>query len=298
MPQREDQNTTLGGLDPEIPKNEPVTPANARTPDSMTPPTKEEAERQKSYAQMRREHKTTEDEEKAEEARKKAEPKLVNRPLSVAMQPQPVPVHRGPPGIRPSMQGEVEQREGETPTVRHLEDMTLLPKFSVDDARKLKGGEGQQFRVDAIKMVEAERKRVDQLHEIVGTEDIWLGCDGQQTDPPNDFTSLDAAMAAAEAQIEAGKDDGDSDVKEIALVSEALMETARYWAVEGPEQAPPPEGGALERRADESDDSWYRRQNEWREREVQRSAHQHQAGLDAPQWQVGPGPVGEDGSRR
>ncbi|HEY5895026.1 MAG TPA: hypothetical protein VIT91_17545, partial [Chthoniobacterales bacterium] len=35
--------------------------------------------------------------------------------------------------------------------------------------------------------------------------------------------------------------------EEIAVVSEALMQTARYWAIEVPEQAPPPEGGVLAR---------------------------------------------------
>ena len=113
--QRQDQNQSLGGLDPNIPKNEPVTPDNALTPDSMTPPTRDEMVRQKSYAQMRREHETTEQEKKEEEARMKAQPKIAGGHLSVAMQPQPVPVHRGPPGIRPSAQGEIELREGETP---------------------------------------------------------------------------------------------------------------------------------------------------------------------------------------
>jgi hypothetical protein len=60
---------------------------------------------------------------------------------------------------------------------------------------------------------------------------------------------LDAALAAAQEQIVAGQDEGDSDVKEIALVSAALMETARYQAMSGAEQLPPPpeggEGGVL-----------------------------------------------------
>jgi hypothetical protein len=245
MPERPDQNTTLGGIDPAIARNEPVTPDNALTPDSMTPPSKDERERQKSYAQMRNEHQPTEDEQRAEEARLIAQPKIAGGKLSVALQPQPVPRHRGQPGIRPEGQGTVEAREGEVINKLHLEDITLLPKFSVDDARKLKGGEGQQFRIDAVKMVEAEEARIAQLHEIVGADDVWLGCDGIIMDPV-DWTSLDAAIAAARAQVEI-KDDGDSDVKEIALISAALMETARYWAVEGPEQAPPPEGGVLGR---------------------------------------------------
>ena len=53
--QRQDQNQSLGGIDPELPKNEPVTPDNALTPDGMTPPSREERVRQKSYAQFRRE---------------------------------------------------------------------------------------------------------------------------------------------------------------------------------------------------------------------------------------------------
>ena len=212
MPERPDQNTTLGGIDPEIPRNEPVTPANAQTPDSMTPPSPDEAVRQKSYAQLRREHQTTDDEKRAEEARLIAQPKIAGGKLSVALQPQPVPRHRDP------TQSQVpEAREGEVISKAHLEDITLLPKFSVDDARKLKGGEGQQFRIDAVKMVEAEEARIAQLHEIVGVDDVWLGCDGIIMDPV-DWTSLDAAIAAARAQVEV-KDDGDSDVKEIALIS-------------------------------------------------------------------------------
>ena len=243
----------LGGVDPELPKNEPRR-AGDSTPDSMTPPSAEEVERQKSYGQLRREHRATELEQREEEARLKAQFKIANGQLSIGLQPQPVPMHRGPVGIRPDQQGTVEPREGETIATHHLEDITLLPKFTVDDARKLKGGEGQQFRIDAVRMVEAETARVAQLHEIVGADDVWLGCDGIILDPV-DWTSLDNALAAAQAQVEV-RDDGDSDVKEIALISAALMETARYWAVEGPEQAAPPpeggegEGGALAQRRD------------------------------------------------
>ena len=227
------QNTTMGGLDPDIERNEKVTPDNALTPDSMTPPTKEEAVRQKSYAQMRREHQETDEEKKAEEARVKAAPKIAGGRLSVAMQSQPVST-----ALRRARFG-TEGLGGPTPGTQHYEDTDFLPKFSEDDARKLKGGEGQQFRVDAVKMVEAETARVAQLHELVGTEDIHLGCDGLPTDPPNDFGPLDAALEAAKAQVEV-KDDGDSDVKEIAIISEALQLTARYWAIAGDEASPPP----------------------------------------------------------
>jgi hypothetical protein len=128
---------------------------------------------------------------------------------------------------------------------RHLVDVDLLPGFTVDDARKLKGGEGAQFRTDAVRMVEIETARVAQLHTIVGVDDVWLACDGIIMDPA-DWTSLDAALAAAQEQVVLGGDEGDSDVKEIAIVSACLMETARYQAVAGPEQLPPPpEGGAL-----------------------------------------------------
>jgi hypothetical protein len=54
---------------------------------------------------------------------------------------------------------------------------------------------------------------------------------------PADFTALDAALLAAQEQVIAGEDEGDSDVKEIALVSVALMETARYQAVAAPVEA-------------------------------------------------------------
>jgi hypothetical protein len=127
---------------------------------------------------------------------------------------------------------------------RHLADTDLLPGFTVDDARKLKGGEGAQFRTDAVRMVEIETARVAQLHTIVGTEDIHLGLDGVLMDPL-DWTGLDAALAAAQEQVVLGGDEGDSDVKEIAIVSACLMETARYQAVVGPEAPPPPEALAV-----------------------------------------------------
>jgi hypothetical protein len=168
--------------------------------------------------------------EEAEEARLLAERRMKPNHLSIVVQNRHVM----------GKTGEAEQF--------HFEDIVLLPGFTVDDARKLKGGEGAQFRVDAVKMVELETQRVAQLHEIVGTDDVWLACDGVILDPV-DWAALDAALAAAQAQVEAGKDEGDSDVKEIALVSAALMETARYQAMSGPEQLPPPpeggEGGIL-----------------------------------------------------
>jgi hypothetical protein len=153
--------------------------------------------------------------EEAEEARLLAERRMKPDHLSIVVQNRHV---MGKTGV-------AEQQ--------HLEDIVLLPGFTVDDARKLKGGEGAQFRV------ELATQRVAQLHESVGTDDVWLACDGVIMDPA-DFTSLDAALAAAQEQIVAGQDEGDSDVKEIALVSAALMETARYQAMSGPEQLPPP----------------------------------------------------------
>jgi hypothetical protein len=168
--------------------------------------------------------------EEAEEARLLAERRMKPDHLSIVVQNRHV---MGKTGV-------AEQQ--------HLEDIVLLPGFTVDDARKLKGGEGAQFRTDAVKMVELETQRVAQLHEIVGTDDVWLSLDGVIMDPA-DFTALDAALAAAQEQIVAGQDEGDSDVKEIALVSAALMETARYQAMSGAEQLPPPpeggEGGVL-----------------------------------------------------
>jgi hypothetical protein len=170
----------------------------------------------------------TPEQEEAERARVAAEPTSTTGRLSVGLQPQPTPTV----GV----------------SAQVFADITWLPKFSVDDARKLNGGEGQQFRVDAVRMVEAETARVAQLHAVVGTSDIWLGREGLMTEPANDFTALDAALAAAQAEVDV-RDTGDSDVKEIALISAALMETARYTAIAGAEQIvpppPPPEGGVL-----------------------------------------------------
>jgi hypothetical protein len=121
----------------------------------------------------------------------------------------------------------------------HFADTEFLPGFTVDDARKLKGGEGAQFRTDAVRMVEIETARVAQLKTLVGTEDIHLAVNGviQET---VDWVPCDEALAKAQEQVVLGGDEGDSDVKEIAIVSACLMVTAGYQPVGGAEQPPPP----------------------------------------------------------
>ena len=127
----------------------------------------------------------------------------------------------------------------------HFADIELLPGFTVDDARKLKGGEGAQFRTDAVKMVELETARVAQLHDIVGTDDVWLACDGVIMDPA-DWTALDAALAAAQAQVDCRRGRRRFRRQGNRPRLDRPEETARYQAIAGAEQAPPPpEGGAL-----------------------------------------------------
>jgi len=184
-------------------------------PDGMTPPSPDEKIRQKSFAEVRNERELTADDEEAERRRLRAERQMLPDALSVVVQPF------------------------------HFADTEFLPGFTVDDARKLKGGEGAQFRTDAVKMVEVETARIAQLKTLVGTEDIHLAVNGvvQET---VDWAACDEALAKAQEQVIAGEDEGDSDVKEIAIVSACLMVTASYQPVVGAEQAPPPpEGGVL-----------------------------------------------------
>ena len=71
---------------PEIARNEPVTPDNALTPDSMTPPTSDERERQKSYAQLRNEQTASADEQEREKLRLRAERQALPDKLSIVVQ--------------------------------------------------------------------------------------------------------------------------------------------------------------------------------------------------------------------
>ena len=70
---------------PEIARNEPVTPANALTDNAMTPPSPEQRERQKSYAQMQNERPASEDEQEREKARLKAERQALPDKLSIVV---------------------------------------------------------------------------------------------------------------------------------------------------------------------------------------------------------------------
>ena len=262
--QRQDQNQSLGGLDPNIPKNEPVTPDNALTPDSMTPPTKEERERQKSYAQMRREHETTEQEKKEEEARIAAEPKIAGGHLSVAMQPQPVPVHKGPPGIRPSAQGEIDQREGEVASPRHLEDITLLPEVQRRRRPQAEGRRGpavpgrrrQDGRGRGGPCRPAARDRRRRRH-LAGLRRHHHGPGRLGAARCRDRRGPRPGRGQGQRRQRC---EGDRPDQRRADGDGTLLGGRGTGA-----GTAAPEGGALERRADETDDAFQRRGEAWRQ---------------------------------